>query len=130
MPFSFQNQKGNYELIGKAKESPYKKHFNDVFGVDEYYFDNSVKVTQKVKVTNPKTTKIKLEFEYQACKEACINDKKNFVFDIPAIEVKEDVVAANTALDTAKIVTDTVSAKTDEVKPVVSEEPAKAVETT
>lgn len=129
MYLTFQDQKGNYELIGKAKESAYKKHFNDVFGVDEYYFDNSVKVTQKVKVTNPKTTKIKLEFEYQACKEVCINDKKNFVFDIPAIEVKEEVVAANTDLDTAKVVTDTVSAKTDEVKPVVSEEPAKAVET-
>ena len=129
MYLTFQDQKGNYELIGKAKESPYKKHFNDVFGVDEYYFDNSVKVTQKVKVTNPKTTKIKLEFEYQACKEACINDKKNFVFDIPAIEVKEDLVATNTTLDTAKVVTDTASVKTEEVKPVVSEEPAKAVET-
>lgn len=129
MYLTFQDQKGNYELIGKAKESPYKKHFNDVFGVDEYYFDNSVKVTQKVKVTNPKTTKIKLEFEYQACKEACINDKKNFVFDIPAIEVKEAVVAPTTTLDTAKVATDTVSVKTDEVKPVVVEEPTKAVET-
>ena len=49
MYLTFQDQKGNYELIGKAKESAYKKHFNDVFGVDEYYFDNSVKVTQKVK---------------------------------------------------------------------------------
>ncbi|MFM2213165.1 MAG: Thiol:disulfide interchange protein DsbD, partial [Bacteroidota bacterium] len=36
--FTFGNAQGNYELVGKTKESPYKKHFNDVFGVDEYYF--------------------------------------------------------------------------------------------
>ena len=26
--FSFENTKGNYELVGKAKESPYKKQYN------------------------------------------------------------------------------------------------------
>lgn len=95
---TFKDQKGNYELVGKAKESPYKKAFNDVFGVDEYYFENKVTVTQKVKITNPKTSKIKLNFEYQVCKESCINDNKDFVFDIPTISS----VVATTQVDSIK----------------------------
>jgi thiol:disulfide interchange protein len=101
MVLTFINSKGNYELVGKAVESPYKKQFNDVFGVDEYYFEKNVTVTQKVKITNPKTDKIKLSVDYQVCKESCINDKKEFVFDIPVLKEPENVVAPiNT--DTAK----------------------------
>ena len=36
--FTFKESKGNYQLVGKTKESPYKKVFNDIFEVDEYYF--------------------------------------------------------------------------------------------
>ena len=28
---TFKNQKGNFELVGKAVETPYKKQYNDVF---------------------------------------------------------------------------------------------------
>lgn len=98
---TFKDQKGNYELVGKAKESPYKKAFNDVFEVEEYYFEKKVTVTQKVKVTNPKVKNIKLNFEYQVCKEACINDNKDFVFDIPVIETAAVVTPA---VDTTKVI--------------------------
>jgi thiol:disulfide interchange protein len=83
MELKFSDQKGNFEFLGKATESPYKKAFNDIFGVDEFYFEKSVTITQKVKITNPKTDKIKLTLDYQVCKESCINDKKTFTFDIP-----------------------------------------------
>jgi thiol:disulfide interchange protein len=83
MELKFSDQKGNFELIGKAIESPYKKGFNEVFGVDEYYFEKNVTLTQKIKITNSKTNKIKLTLDYQVCKESCINDKKTFIFDIP-----------------------------------------------
>jgi thiol:disulfide interchange protein len=99
MVLNFKDIKGNYELIGKAKESPYKKVFSEVFEVDEYLFENKVTITQKVKIVNPKTTKIKLNIEYQVCKEACINDNKDFVFDIPAVS---SVVAPEVAQDTIK----------------------------
>ncbi len=85
MVLTFKDQKGNFELIGKAKESLYKKQFNDVFGVDEYYFENKVTVTQRVKITNPKTLKVLLNLDYQVCKDVCINQNKNFTFTIPAI---------------------------------------------
>ena len=102
MVLEFKNSKGNYELIGKPIESKYKKQFNDVFEVDEYLFEKSVTVTQKVKITNPKTNKISLHLEYQACKEQCINDNKDFVFAIPQIASSEIEVIK--ATDTAAVV--------------------------
>lgn len=102
MVLEFKNSKGNYELIGKPIESKYKKQFNDVFEVDEYLFEKSVTVTQKVKITNPKTNKISLHLEYQACKEQCINDNKDFVFAIPEIDSSELEVIKTT--DTTAVV--------------------------
>ncbi|HCQ11804.1 cytochrome c biogenesis protein CcdA [Flavobacterium sp.] len=97
MVLNFKDVKGNYELVGKAKESPYQKVYSDVFEVDEYIFEDKVTVTQKVKITNPKTTKIKLNLEYQVCKEACINDNKDLVFNIPAVS---SVVTTTASQDT------------------------------
>ena len=100
LELKFSDQIGNFELIGKATESPYKKAFNDVFEVDEYYFEKTVIITQKVKITNPKTDKIKLAVDYQVCKDACINDKKSFVFDIPIF--KTENIAPISTTDTSK----------------------------
>ncbi len=81
--FSFENTKGNYELVGKTKESPYKKQYNDIFEVDEYYFEKKVTFTQKVKITNPSLTVIKAKLDYQVCLNSCINDNANFTFQLP-----------------------------------------------
>ncbi|WP_162128083.1 protein-disulfide reductase DsbD family protein [Flavobacterium phycosphaerae] len=117
--FKFEDAKGNYELVGKTKESPYKKQFNDVFGVDEYYFEKQVVFTQKVKIINPKLTSIKVKIDYQVCKQACINDKKDFTFDIPA----SSNTTAVAAVDTVKV------AETDTVKEVSKEEVKTVTET-
>ncbi len=114
MELKFVDQKGNYDLIGKATESPYKKAFNDVFEVEEYYFEKNVTVTQKVKITNPKTDKIKLTLDYQVCKESCINDKKTFTFDIPVSKTLENVEPIST-LDSAKT-TEILPIKVDSIK--------------
>jgi thiol:disulfide interchange protein DsbD len=128
---TFKDQKGNFELVGKAKESPYKKAYNDVFEVDEYYFEKKVTVTQKVKVTNPKVKNIKLNFEYQVCKEACINDNKDFTFEIPKIKIIENLDQPVSNVDSVKVDSTTI----EEVKatPVVTietkkEEPKKEEE--
>ena len=97
MVLNFKGVKGNYELVGKAKESPYQKVYSDVFEVDEYIFEDKVTVTQKVKIINPKTTKIKLNLEYQVCKESCIGDNIDFVFNIPAVS---SAVATTASQDT------------------------------
>ena len=109
--FAFENEKGNYELVGKVKESPYNKQYNEVFEVDEYYFEKKVTFTQKVKILNAKISSIKAKIDYQVCKQACINDNVQFTFAIPAI--KETAVV--TTVDTVSK-TDTLLTKNKEIK--------------
>lgn len=89
--FIYEDSKNNYQLIGKTTESKYKKVYSDIFEVDEYMFENSAQFQQLVKVTNPALKSIKVEVEYQACLEQCIQQFKNFEFKLP---VKESVVTA------------------------------------
>lgn len=105
--FKFKDTKGNYELIGKVKESPYKKQYNDVFEVDEYYFEKKATFTQKIKVTNPNFTTLKASVDYQVCKEVCINQDNTFTFQLPKIIVAETIATPQVA--------DTVSADTTQV---------------
>jgi thiol:disulfide interchange protein len=83
--FKFDKAKGNYELIGKVKESPYKKQYNDIFEVDEYYFENKMTFIQKVKIVNASVTTIKATIDYQVCKEVCINQDYTFTFQVPKV---------------------------------------------
>lgn len=103
--FKFENSKANYELVGKTIESPYKKQYNDVFEVDEYYFEKNVTFTQKVKVSNSKLTSIKAMIDYQVCKEVCINQDFTFKFTLP--EIKE-VKTSATVVKVDSLKNDTV----------------------
>lgn len=84
LEFNFKNQNGNYELVGKATESKTERKFNEIFGVDEVYFAKYLKLQQRVKIINAALSKIDVNISYQVCKEVCINDNKNFTFNIVA----------------------------------------------
>ncbi|MCL9805836.1 thioredoxin family protein [Flavobacterium amniphilum] len=79
----YKNAKENYELVGKTKESPYKKVYSDIFEVDEYMFEGKAQFRQTIKITNPKVTSAKVYIEYQVCKEACIQQDKTFDIKLP-----------------------------------------------
>jgi thiol:disulfide interchange protein len=114
--FKFVASKGNYELVGKTKESPYKKQYNDVFEVDEYYFEKKVTFTQKIKVINTKLTSIKAKIDYQVCKESCINENHDFTFQLPKMDSEITVIDSSkteAAVDsTVKTVDQSVSKNT------------------
>ncbi len=97
LELNFKNQKGNYELVGKTSESKTERKFNEVFGVDEVYFSKNLKLQQKVKILNSSLSKIDVNVSYQVCKEACINDNKNFIFKIPIEKISEIVAVSATA---------------------------------
>lgn len=103
----FVAQKGNYELLGKATESKTRKEFNDVFGVDEIFFEKKVVVKQRVRIINPaasaSATQIIVKLDYQVCKEVCISDNKKFEFAIPKITAISNT--KETVADAAKTVT-------------------------
>ena len=108
----FKNQKGNFELIGKTKESKTKTAYNDIFEVNETFFEKNAQLIQEIKLINTKLTKVEVSFDFQVCKEACINLEKNFTFLIPS------QTAANVAevpIDTAEITVDSTEVATQKV---------------
>ena len=119
--FTFENAKGNYELVGKTKESDYKKQYNDVFEVDEYYFEKKVTFIQKIKITNPKLTSIKAKIDFQVCKDVCINGDNTFTFQLPKVEASTFIQPVSS--------TDTAQVDTTQIAPVAVK-PATVTETT
>lgn len=107
----FKNQKGNFNLVGKAKEGKTTTAYNDIFEVNETFFEKKAQIQQEIILINPKTSKIEVALNYQVCKDACINQEKKFSFTIPSL-IKTNLETI--ATDTAKIST-TVS-KAEEIK--------------
>ena len=111
----FKNKEGNYDLVGKAKESKTQTVFNDVFGVNETYFEKNAKITQEIQVVNFKLPTIEVSLNYQVCKQVCVNLEKKFQFTIPKNEIEENNI---TAVDTSRTqvkapVIDTLKTKVD-----------------
>ena len=84
------------ELVGYSKEEGLQKAFNDIFGVDELFFEKEIKITQKVKLTDPNVKHIKGNIFCQACIDVCINLKEDFVFSLDgsAAQVEQKQVDA------------------------------------
>ena len=84
------------ELVGDSKEEGLQKAFNDIFGVDELFFEKEIKITQKVKLTDPNVKHIKGNIFCQACIDVCINLKEDFVFSLDgsAAQVEQKQVDA------------------------------------
>jgi thiol:disulfide interchange protein DsbD len=122
--FIYEDLKNNYQLIGKTTESKYKKVYSDVFEVDEYMFENSAQFQQLVKVINPALKSIKVEVEYQACLEQCIQQFKNFEFKLP---LKEGAAAAIEPVDTLSATNDDAKEKlaSKELKTEIDKETKK-----
>ena len=118
--FTFKNQKGNYQLIGKTKEGKYKKSFNEIFEIEEYYFQNSAKFIQRIKILNPKLKTISLLADGQACIDGkCVQTEGNLVFNLP--EIKATEANSGLALDSVSKPTDTVATtETDTAKQTVA----------
>ncbi len=85
----FNNDKNNFEAVGKAQESKTRTAFNDVFGVDEIFWENTVQLRQKIKITNTANTLVQVELSYQVCKNVCIQQNKLFEFDLKTLSSKE-----------------------------------------
>ena len=118
MEVIFENQKGNYKLIGKAKEGKTTTAYNDVFEVNETFFVKNAQIQQEISLTNPKIKTIEVALNYQVCKQSCINLEKKFSFDIPSV-TKTEVLPIQT--DTTK--KEEIISKPEEVQKAVVSEP-------
>ncbi|MTH13976.1 cytochrome c biogenesis protein CcdA [Flavobacterium sp. LC2016-01] len=120
LEIAFKNQKGNYELVGKAKEGKTKTAFNDVFGVNETFFEGKAHIEQEIKIINPNLKTVDVDFDFQVCKEVCINSNKKFSIAIPSTFNMEAVPAITEAkkdeTKVAGIAVDTIAKATDTAK--------------
>ena len=134
LEIAFKNQKGNYELVGKAKEGKTKTSFNDVFGVDETYFEGKAHIEQEIKIINPNLKTVDVDFDFQVCKEVCINSSKKFSIAVPSTFKMDEVpVVAEAQKDETKVVglaVDTIQKETNAAKDqtVKAEKDVKAAE--
>jgi len=115
LEITFKNQKGNYNLIGKAKEGKTTTAFNDVFEVNETFFVKNAQIQQEIVLTNPNTKTIEVDFNYQVCKQSCINIEKKFSFIVPAPSgSNSSVIAADKGPETPA---ETSAVKADDLEP-------------
>ncbi len=80
--FEWHNNKGQYKVLGKAKEINTHQAYNKVFKATETFFTKHAKLIQPVEVLNPDLKEIKVTLYGQACKDACIQVQKDFTFDL------------------------------------------------
>ena len=91
MEVVFKNQSGNFSLIGKAKESKTRTAYNDVFEVNETFFEGKAHIEQEIKIINPNLKTVDVDFDFQVCKEVCINSSKKFSIAVPSTFKMEEV---------------------------------------
>jgi len=144
MLITFNNQKKNFELVGKAKESKTEQAFNDVFGVTETFWSHKAEIRQTIKLLPTSNKVAQVTVDYQVCKQSCIQGTTLFEFDLTTLKSKEVKIFANIPLAAAATTTsvnneadaDTVkkdsaavlapsSDKAETAKPVAAQKPAK-----
>ena len=85
--FNFENENGDFELIGEVKESESKRHFDKIFEMDLSYFRNGATFTQEIKVLNKSLSSIAAGVDFQSCDdEKCIFEMAEFDLIIPGVE--------------------------------------------
>ncbi|WP_144893605.1 protein-disulfide reductase DsbD family protein [Flavobacterium tiangeerense] len=123
----FKNQKGNFKLIGKAKESKTRTAFNDIFEVNETFFEKKAQIQQEIELTNTKLTEVKVDFNYQVCKDVCINVEKNFTVKIPqstaaatTVDPMQSVTTADSTLSKEVVDTEKTEIKADKTAKITA----------
>jgi len=78
--FTFKNEGEGYRTLGPVMESETHTAFSEIFEVDETFFKETARFTQKIQLTDLKIKGIQVDMFYQACAEVCIGADKTFLF--------------------------------------------------
>ncbi|WP_274474642.1 protein-disulfide reductase DsbD family protein [Mangrovimonas aestuarii] len=71
--FSFMDQEGNFELIGKTTEPDVKPVFDEIFQMEVKYFSKKAVFSQKIKLLNPELKSVAAEVYFSVCDdEKCL----------------------------------------------------------
>ena len=80
-------ENADYTLDGKATESPIEKEYSEIFEVEEWFWKEDARVSQRIGLKDNKTTLIKTILKHQSCIDVCINQEFYIVHDLKKKEV-------------------------------------------
>jgi len=113
------NDTTKFELVGKIIENPKPTIvYDDIFGKDEYFFENQVTFKQKIKVLSTSDFTISGELDGQTCLKdgRCVNINTEFSFPIKGVKDVTENVTKKVTSETNKteiVETDTNTEKLD-----------------
>ncbi len=95
IPFRFEwihKENGDYIPEGEALESPIEKKYSDIFEVDEWFWVDDARISQKIRLKDKDLSLVKSIIKYQTCLEVCINQEFYIAHDIKnnVVSVFED----------------------------------------
>jgi thiol:disulfide interchange protein DsbD len=95
--FTFNDQEGNFELLGKTLEPDVDAVYDDVFAMDIKFFENLAVFTQKIKLLNTKITEISAEVFFMVCDdEKCLPPN---IHEFNTSLIGENIAVAETSVD-------------------------------
>lgn len=95
--FTFNDQEGNFELLGKTLEPDVDAVYDDVFAMDIKFFENLAVFTQKIKLLNTKITEISAEVFFMVCDdEKCLPPN---IHEFNTSLIGENITVAETSVD-------------------------------
>ena len=83
--FMFRDEGVAYQRIGPVEESETLTAFSEIFEVDETFFTEKARFTQRILVTDPGLPGIQVDVFYQVCKEVCIGGEETFLFSFTEV---------------------------------------------
>jgi cytochrome c biogenesis protein CcdA len=98
--FTFENEAGDFEIIGEVRESESNKKFDKVFEMDLSYFGGSAIFIQRIKLGKSDVSIVNGLVDFQSCDdEKCIFESAELEFNIADAKVREggdnEVVSAD-----------------------------------
>ena len=94
--FEYQNQDGNYSLIGKTTEPNVKPKFDKVFEIEVKKFNGQAQFTQRIAVLKTDLSAIEARIDYQVCNdEKCIMQDQTFNLSLDGSAIQKKAVVVD-----------------------------------
>ncbi|APQ18657.1 protein-disulfide reductase DsbD family protein [Maribacter hydrothermalis] len=90
--FKYKEASEKYDLVDGTTESETFTEYSDIFEVDETFFKDNARFTQRIKVTDSTINQIEVYVEYQVCKDVCIPMDYTLLFTLDGSEAKEKII--------------------------------------
>jgi thiol:disulfide interchange protein len=94
--FEYQNQDGNYKLIGKTTEPNVKPKYDNIFEIDVKKFKDKAQFSQRIALIKTDLSAIEVRVDFQVCDdEKCIMQDQAFNFSLDGTIIENKAVSVD-----------------------------------